>query len=152
MALPSTRAPSASTHDGEKTHWELNGRARTQDTLGVRHFHCTERKSKQTGQTLEVRHSRYPPRVQRTDPLPDTTLATAKSPIECVGQHHIARRRAPMKDAKTMAAMAAGLVTERDREDKSYLTAQGKAKPCECILRRQRSVISLMHFFSTGKE
>ena len=45
----------------KKTHWELNGRARTQDTLEVRHFHCTERKSKQTGQTLEVRHSRHPP-------------------------------------------------------------------------------------------
>ena len=65
----------------KKTHWELNGRARTQDTLEVRHFHCTERKSKQTGQTLEVRHSRHPPRVQRTDTWPDTTLATAKSPL-----------------------------------------------------------------------
>ena len=27
-----------------------------------------------------------------------------------------------------MAAMAAGLVTERDRKDRSYLTAKGKAK------------------------
>ena len=36
-----------------------------------------------------------------------------------------------MKDAKTMAAMAARLVTERDREDKSCLTVQGKAKPCD---------------------
>ena len=99
MALPTTRAPSASTHDGEK------------NSSGA------ERKSKQTGQTLEVRHSRYRPHVQRTDTWPDTTLAPAKSPIECVGQHHIARRRAPAKDAKTMAAMAADLVTERDRED-----------------------------------
>ena len=115
----------------KKTHRELNGRARTQDTLEVRHFHCTERKSKQTGQTLEVRHSRHPPRVQRTDTWPGTSLATARSPVECVGQHHIARHRAPVRKAKTMAAMAAGLVTERDREDKSYLTAQGKAKPCD---------------------
>ena len=30
-----------------------------------------------------------------------------------------------------MAAMAAGLVTERDRKDKSYLTTQGRAKPCD---------------------
>ena len=111
MALPTAQAPSASTPDGGKTHRELNGRARIQDTL-------------------EVRHSRYPPCVQKTDTWPDTSLESAESPLECVGQHHTARRRALVKDAKTMAAMAAGLVTERDRDDKSNLTAaQGKAKP-----------------------
>ena len=48
---------------------------------------------------------------------------------KCVGQHQIARRRAPAKDAQTMAAMAADLLTGRNRKDRSCLTAQVKAKP-----------------------
>ena len=48
--------------------------------------------------------------------------------MECVGQHHVARRHAPVKDAKTMATMAAGLVTERDRKDRSLLDSIGKGK------------------------
>ena len=45
-----------------------------------------------------------------------------------VDQHHIARRRALAKDTKTMAAIAAGLVTEWNRKDKSCFT-QTKGKP-----------------------
>ena len=54
---------------------------------------------------------------------------TVNSHHKCVGQHHIARRRAPAKEAQTMAAMAADLVTGRNRKDRSCLTAQVKAKP-----------------------
>ena len=43
-------------------------------------------------------------------------------------KHHIARRRAPAKDAQTMAAMAADLVTGRNRKDRSCLTTQTKGQ------------------------
>ena len=64
---------------------------------------------------------------------------------QSVGQNHIARRRALATDAKTMAAIFFALVSERDREDNPYLTAQTKAKPCGTCAKKEPLVSRWSH-------
>ena len=57
-----------------------------------------------------------------------------------VDQFHSARRRAPVKDTQTMAAIAAGLVTGWNRKDRSSSTAQTRAKQCATHAKRGAAI------------